>query len=73
MPDAVAEAVEASAVLAAAQAPCFIEVRDVADLGQREPPLATLGRRPAETLTADVSRHPEADVACAAVRSVGAA
>jgi hypothetical protein len=55
MPDAVAEAVEAPAVVAPAQPALFVEVRDVADLGYCEPPLAALGGRPADLELAEIA------------------
>src|ERR1700747_2598010 len=48
MPNPVAEPVEAPAVVTRAQPTLFVEVRDIADLGQRQPPLATLGGGPAD-------------------------
>ena len=48
MPDAVAEAVEAPAVVSCAQPALFVEVRDIPDFAQRQAPFAALSGRPAD-------------------------
>jgi len=54
MPDAVTEAVETPPVVALAQTALFVEVRDVPDLRQSEPPLYAFSSGPADLELAEL-------------------
>ena len=57
MPQAIAQAIEAPLVVALAQPPVLIEVRDIADLAMRQAAPATAGGRPADFERAEITRE----------------